>query len=54
MIERLNDDDPEANPDISQDKKADKSEGYDGIVDGCTIRVMVNNMVKLRRYLLCA
>ena len=43
-IERLNEDDPEAEPDTSQDEAIDKSEDYDGIEDDCAMRVNIHHM----------
>ena len=39
IVKRLNEDDPEADPDTSQDEKAVESEGCDGIEDGCAMLV---------------
>ena len=47
-VERLNEDDPEAEPDTSQDEAVDESENYCGIDDDhackCAMRVDIHRM----------
>ena len=43
-VECLNEDDPEAELDTSQDEDADESEDYDGIEDDCAMRVNIHHM----------
>ena len=43
-IERLNENDPEAELYTSQDEAADESEDYDGIEDDCAMRVNIHHM----------
>ena len=44
MVEHLIKDDPEADPDTSQNEEADESEDYDGIVDNCAMHVNIHHM----------
>ena len=46
-IERLNEDDPEAELDALQDETANKSEDYDGIEDDCAMRVNITTCAVL-------
>ena len=43
-VQRLNEDEPEAEPNTSQDEAADECENYDGIENTCAMRVNIHDM----------